>query len=136
MISEDLKWQPKANIYWLGCELIVENQLKLTLHLHANANLFDRTKYSFALILSKNYRIASFEAGSSHANRHTDSNKWLGQPHKHRWTELCRDSFAYTPADIDAQSVESAFNSFCREVGIDFRGSIEPLPATQVRLEF
>ena len=135
-VSEDVKWQPKAHSLWVGCELTVENQLRLTLHIYANANLVDRAKYSFALILSRNYRIASFEAGSSHANRHTDDDRWLAAAHKHRWTELCRDSFAYTPTDIDERSLESAFRSFCKEVAIDFRGQVEQVPPLQASLGF
>jgi len=136
VVAEDVKWQPKAHGHWVGCELTVENQLRLTLHVYANANLMDRGKYSFALILSRNYRIASFEAGSSHANRHTDEEKWLGKAHKHQWTEQCRDSFAYTPTDIDTQSLETAFRLFCKEIGVDFRGEIEELPAIQTMLKF
>lgn len=136
VVPEDVKWEPKAHHHWVGCELTVENQLRLTLHIYANANLVDRSKYSFALILSRNYRIASFESGSSHANRHTDKEKWLGEAHKHRWTELCRDSFAYTPTDMDARSLESAFRSFCREIEVDFRGQVEQLPAVQTNLGF
>jgi hypothetical protein len=77
-VTEDVAWQPKAHHYWVGCELTVQSQLRLTLHVYVNANLIDRSKYSFALILSRNYRIASFESGSSHANRHTDKeNGWV-----------------------------------------------------------
>jgi hypothetical protein len=136
IVTADVEWQPKAHRHWVGCELTVESQLKLTLHIYANANLKDRSKYSFALILSRNYRIASFESGSSHANRHTNGEKWLGEDHKHRWTELCRDSFAYTPTDMETQSVDSAFRSFCNEIGVDFRGQVEQLPAVQTNLGF
>lgn len=134
--SEDVRWVPRGTSCWVGCRLNVENQLKVTLHIHANANLIDRAKYSFSLILSNSYRIASFDAGASHINRHSDSNRWLGQPHKHRWTENCRDSFAYTPTDIDHSTLESAFRSFCREIGVDFTGTVEPLPATQQSMGF
>lgn len=136
VVSEDVKWQPKAHPQWVGCELTVENQLRLALHIYANANLIDRTKYSFALILSRNYRIQSFESGSSHKNRHTNEGKWLGEAHKHRWTELCRDSYAYTPTDINVESLESAFRSFCKEIGVEFRGDVENLPAVQTNLGF
>ncbi len=135
-VRENINWRPRGNVAWVGCEVQVENPLKVTLHIYVNANLLDRRKYGFALILSRNYRIASFESNGSHDNRHTNNEKWRSQPHKHRWTEVCRDSFAYTPKDIDTSSLESAFRSFCMEIGVDFGGTIEPLPATQKAIEF
>jgi hypothetical protein len=45
--KEDVRWTSKEHPDWVGCELSVENQLKITLHIHANANLIDRAKYSF-----------------------------------------------------------------------------------------
>jgi hypothetical protein len=136
VVTEDIRWRPKGNVSWVGCEVRVDNRLKFILHIHANASLRDRAKYAFALILSRSYRIVSFEAKGSHRNRHTDSQKWLGEPHKNRWTELCRDSFAYTPADIDTASMESAFRSFCKEIGVDFHGTVEPVPASQIGMEY
>lgn len=135
-VKEDVKWEAKGHLYWVACELLVENQLKVTLHLHINANLVDREKYSFALIASHAYRVAGFDAGGSHVNRHTDENQWRGQSHKHRWTDVCRDSFAYTPSDIDTRSLEAAFRSFCKEVGVGFQGKFERWPAVQNTLEF
>jgi hypothetical protein len=135
-LREDVRGTSKGGDRWVASKLEVENQIKVTLHIHANADLVDRSKYSFSLILSSSYRIASFDAGSSHANRHTDSNKWLGQPHKHRWNELCRDSYAYTPTDIDETSLETAFRSFCKELAVDFQGNIEELPAIQQTIHF
>lgn len=135
-VIEDVHWEPKGHVHWVGCELAVENQVRITLHLHLNANLQDRTKYSFALIASRGHRIAGFDSGSSHVNRHSNNERWLGQAHKHRWTEVCRDSFAYTPADVDNTSVESAFVSFCKETGIEFQGKFAPVPAVQSTLNF
>lgn len=135
-VTQDLEWGSKGGQFWAACKLEVENQLKVTLHIHANANLIDRSKYSFSLILSNSYRIASFDAGASHVNRHTDSGKWLGQPHKHRWTEVCRDSFAYTPSDIDEANIETAFRSFCTEIGVDFAGKFQAVPSTQTFIQF
>jgi len=135
-VTDSIKWQAKGHVDWVACEAGVENALRLTLHIHANANLVDRKKFAFSLVLSRNYRVASFESCSSHRNRHTNDQRWLGQPHKHRWTELCRDSFAYTPTDIDTRSVETAFRSFCKEIGVDFLGNVEQVPATQTALQF
>lgn len=135
-LTQDLEWASKGGEFWVACKLEVENQLKITLHIHANANLVDRSKYSFSLILSNSYRIASFDAGGSHVNRHTNSEKWLGQPHKHRWTEVCRDSFGYTPSDIDESNIETAFRSFCKEIGVDFAGRFQSVSSTQTLIQF
>jgi hypothetical protein len=136
VIKEDLRWTSKDHPEWVGCELNVENQLKVTLHIYANANLVDRSKYSFTLVMSRNYPIARLDAGGSHQNRHTDDGRWFGEAHKHRWTDRCRDSFAYTPTDIDTGTLESAFGSFCREIGVEFQGQVEPLPPSQTALSF
>jgi hypothetical protein len=135
-VREDVKWQPKGHYHWVGCELPVENNLRVTLRLHLSANLVDRSKYSFSLVASRAYRIVSFDAGSSHINRHTNDQKWRSEHHKHLWTEICRDSYAYTPSDIDTRNLEQAFRSFCREISVSFQGSIEPLPSLQDKLKF
>jgi hypothetical protein len=86
--------------------------------------------------MSRNFPISRFDAGGSHQNRHTNNERWLDQGHKHRWTDLCRDSFAYTPSDIDTSSIASAFRSFCKEIGVEFEGKVEPLPPSQTALTF
>jgi hypothetical protein len=136
IVREDIRWGSKDHPDWVGCELAVENQLKVTLHVHASANLIDRSKYSFTLVMSGNFPIARFDAGGSHQNRHTDNERWVGQAHKHRWTDVCRDSFAYTPSDIDTSTMESAFRSSCEEIGVEFQGVVEPLPPSQTVLSF
>jgi hypothetical protein len=136
VIREDLRWASKDHPDWVGCELNIESQMKITLHLHASANLVDRSKYSFTLVMSRNFPIARFDAGGSHHNRHTNDEQWLAHSHKHRWTDTCRDSFAYSPSDIDAGSIESAFRSFCLEIGVEFEGTFEPVPPSQAGLIF
>jgi hypothetical protein len=73
IIREDLRWVSKDHPDWACCELNVENQLKVTMHVHANANLIERSKYSFTLVMSRNFPIARFDAGGSHGNRHTNN---------------------------------------------------------------
>jgi len=54
--------------------------------------------------------------------------------YKHKWTDRCRDGWAYTPDDIKDISIETAFISFCKECEIDFKGNFNTLPPRQISL--
>jgi len=70
----------------------------------------------------------------SHTNKHTDTNKWKNKTHKHRWTDVCHESWAYTPTDVKTSTLKEAFNSFCKECNIDFKGEFRALPGRQMTL--
>ena len=53
VVLEDVKWQPKGRD-WVSCELRVENEIKVTLEIYANASLTDRRNIPF---LSSSARI-------------------------------------------------------------------------------
>ena len=80
-VNDDIRWRSKGNAMWAGCTVPVINELKQTLQLNANANLVDRTKYSFSLIASNSYRVAGFDANGSHKNTHRNTEKWLARSH-------------------------------------------------------
>jgi len=131
LIQEDVQWYLDANQSWAKCELNVENQLKLNLRLYLNWNTEEQSMFSFSLILSNAYRIAGLDFNGSHKNRHTDNSAWRGETHKHKWTERCRDSWAYTPEDTMDGSIENVLNAFCKECHIEFKGKFTTLPSKE-----
>lgn len=131
-IIEDINWVPVGSYY--KCELNVRNELKVDLKLFINVNSKVPALYSFSLILNNCYRIAGLDVNESHSNKHTDRAKWKNETHKHRWTDTCRDSWAYTPPDIVISSLEDAFLAFCKECNIEFRGNFRALPPRQTGL--
>src|SRR5205823_2862628 len=112
----------------------VENSLKANLKLCLNWNTEEPSLFSFSLILSNAYRIRGLDFNGSHKNRHTDATRWLAETHKHKWTDLCRDSFAYTPRDITAEHIEEVFRQFCAECNIEFTGRFASAPPRQLSL--
>lgn len=137
-IIQDIYWEKNPNESWFKSEVEVKNKLRLNLKMHLNVNSKYYDLYSFTLILNNAFRIAGIDLNGSHKNKHTDSNGWKGETHKHKWTDRCRDGWAYTPDDIEETSMETAFISFCKECAIDFKGKFNNLPPRQtslVRLE-
>lgn len=133
-ITQDIYWEKNPNESWYKSEVEVKNKLRLNLKIHLNANSKYYDLYSFTLILNNAFRIAGLDVNGSHKNKHTDSNDWKGETHKHKWTDRCRDGWAYTPEDIQGKSIEIAFISFCRECEIDFKGKFNTLPPRQTSL--
>lgn len=54
--------------------------------------------------------------------------------HKHKWTDNCHGTWAYTPNESMGQMMEQAFISFCEECSIDFKGRWTEPPAQQKTL--
>ena len=134
-VGEDVQWR-KADEgeSWLKCELNVENSLRANLKLYLNWNTEEPMLFSFSLILSNAYRIRGLDFNGSHKNRHTDRKRWQSETHKHKWTDACRDSFAYTPNDITAELIEEVFRQFCVECNIEFTGGFSSAPPKQLNL--
>ncbi len=133
-ISQDVQWRQDINESWVKCELEVENTMKVNLKLHLNQNSYEPSLFSFSLILNNAYRIRGLDFNGSHKNRHMDDRQWHAETHKHKWTDRCRDSFAYTPTDITANILEEVFRQFCSECSIEFSGRFRSPPPRQLGL--
>lgn len=134
-IRQDMQWyKAHPNESWLKCELEVENDLHVNLKLNLNWNVEIPSLFSFSLILSNAYPIRRLDLNKSHKNRHTDNALWQAETHKHKWTDRCQDSFAYTPSDISGNRIEEVFTQFCTECNIEFSGRFQPLPPKQLTL--
>lgn len=134
IINEDVQWRLDPYQCWAKCELNVENELKANLRLYMNWNLEEPSLFSSSLVLNNAFRIAGIDFNGSHRNRHADNNLWRGETHKHKWTEKCRDSWAYTPEDIFRKEIQEVFKIFCKECNIKFKGKFLSLPPKQERL--
>jgi len=132
VVKEDVRWSIDLSQAWAKCELDVKNKLKVNLKLYLNWNTEEQSLFSFSLVLNNAYRIAGIDFNGSHRNRHTDDNFWTGKTHKHKWTEKCRDSWAYTPEEITSKRAEDVFKAFCRECNIDFQGKFLEIPPKQL----
>lgn len=134
-IVDDVIWQRKQNDSWFESTLKVNHpQRGISLEMRLSVNELDRGKYAFSLLLWGAHRIRGLDVAGSHKNNHTDNNRWNQELHKHRWTDICRGSWAYTPDEIPAQSMEEAFRAFCNECGIVFNGRWMELPPQQMTL--
>lgn len=133
-VREDLAWAYNPNEGWAKAEMRVANDLGVDLRVYATVNMKESTKFSFSLILSRNFRILGLDVNGAHVNKHTDRQEWRPGTHKQRWTDRCRDRFAYTPEEEISQDIEEAFRQFCAECNIHFQGQVRPLPPRQLGL--
>jgi hypothetical protein len=85
---------------------------------------------SYMLILKTTGRVYGLDIGKDHHNPQCD---WVGEKHKHRWTEQSRDKEAYVPKDVTAPSSDpiTAWREFCREAHIDHAGAMRQPPPVQ-----
>ncbi|MBK5940046.1 DUF6978 family protein [Halochromatium roseum] len=83
---------------------------------------------SYSLILKSDGRIYGLDLGKDHHNPQCSQ---VGECHKHRWTEACRDKDAYIPEDITATAEDpvTVWNQFCAEAAIAHNGRMFPPPS-------
>ncbi len=135
-IQDDVVWIYRLKEGYAKFELQVANELGVNLKIAGNLNMEAPTIFSFSLIYNNAYRIRGLDVNGSHKNKHTDNNEWRSMTHKHRWSNRCREAFAYTPGEVfNSQNISHAFNTFCTECNIDFKGEVKPVPPKQFGLK-
>jgi hypothetical protein len=133
-IRGNLVWTYNQREGWAKSELRIANDLAVDLRVYANVNMKEPSLFTFALSVSRAFRIRGLCVNRGHENKHTNREAWRPGTHMHRWTDRCRDRFAYTPKEEISEDLEEAFREFCTECNIDFQGQVQPLPAWQLRL--
>lgn len=85
---------------------------------------------TFAIIHRGEGRIYALDMGKRH---HNPDCHFVGDKHKHRWTEALRDKGAYEPADITAPltDVLMVWQQFCAEAHLRHDGHLLPPPPPQ-----
>ena len=131
VVSGHYTWQQSSSKAWLRMDLPVTGKKDVNLKVVVTVNRLEPSLYSFALLLNNAFRIRGLDVNGSHANKHTDRNKWAGQTHKHKWTDSCGDRFAYTPSDITAQDIQGQLAQFCSECGIRYAATLAAFPSLQ-----
>ena len=126
-------WKQGANKAWcrLDAEVLSQDPTVKNVRLRIVATYSPATQKCDFSLLWNGTRVRALCINGSHTNRHTDSNRWLRQMHKHKWTDDCLDRFAYTPTDITAIDVNGQFAQFCQECGIACTATFGDIPATQ-----
>lgn len=131
-IQGDVIWVYRPKEGYAKCELQVSNALGINLKIAGNINMEEPAIFSFSLIYNNAYRIRGLDVSGSHKNKHTDNNEWRASTHKHKWSNRCREAFAYTPVEVfNSKDIVQAFNTFCKECNIDFKGEVKPVPPNQ-----
>lgn len=135
-IQGDVMWAYRPIEGYTKCQIAVNNELGLNLKIYGNLNMEETSIFSFSLILNNAYRIRGLDVNGSHGNKHTDRNEWRSKTHKHKWSDHCREAFAYTPEDIfNPKDIEQAFKTFCQECNIDFKGVVKTIPPKQIGMK-
>ncbi len=135
-VDGNVEWSYRAGNGYAKCQLNVENTLVTNLKIYINVNMEEPTIFSFSLILNNAFPIRRLDVSGSHRNKHTDDNEWRGTTHKHKWSDFCRDAFAYTPVELfPSHDIAQAFKAFCNECNIDFVGEVRSLPPKQLDMK-
>ena len=125
-------WKCSSNKSWYRAEVEVQSgKVSVNLKIVITVNMYEPTIYSFALIYNNAFRIRGLDINGSHSNKHTNSEKWIATTHKHKWTNECRDRFAYTPNDITAEDIGGRLEQFCGECNIQYGATLNELPPIQ-----
>ena len=88
---------------------------------------------SFMIIHRAWGRIYGLDLGKEH---HNPNCTFVGETHKHRWTERFRDKHAYAPGDVTAAADDplTAWRQFCEEAKIVHKGVMKLPPPRQLDL--
>jgi hypothetical protein len=132
-VSGHYSWREASNKAWIKIDIPVWSEARHNLKICLSLNREEPSLYSFALIFNNAFRVRAVDFNGSHTNKHTDNNEWIGQTHKHKWTDKCNDRFAYTPTDITSLTLEDQLKEFCNECGIDCSVTIDPLPPSMAQ---
>jgi hypothetical protein len=125
-------WQSSANKSWARVQIPVESNKSRSLKIVITANLEYPGFYSISLLLNNANRIRALDVNGSHSNKHTNRDKWIGQSHFHKWTDVCHDRFCYSPTIPLGNSVQEDLEHFCEEVGIECAAVIADMPPHQL----
>ena len=126
-IDQGVRWSMKGN-EWAEATLLIKCELPGRLELRVTVNTNLPAKFSMTVLLNQAFRIKGLDVNGSHSNKCTDEQIWVGQTHKHDWTEACPDGHAYTPNDITGDTIETVLKQFCKECNIVFKGTFSPVP--------
>jgi hypothetical protein len=132
-IAEDLEWtEDEDHSPSVEFRAVLSSAAGHPLFVRGSFNRLART-LSFVVIHRSVGRIYGLDLGKPHRN---PSREWVGETHKHTWTEEFRDKEAYEPPDITASVNDpvSVWGQFCEEARITHSGRMVPPPPVQEEL--
>ena len=88
---------------------------------------------SYSLIHRGVGRIYGLDLGKDH---HNPSCVYVGEKHKHSWSDVVRDKEAYVPEDIIAAANDpvGVWREFCQEAKINHTGVMHPPPPVNMEM--
>jgi len=126
IISGDIRWQDDED-HSPAIEFLVPinsdlgYQLKIRGSYNSKCNTF-----GFTILLGGHGRIYGLDIGTDHRNPKQKEN--IGKIHKHKWTDIHKDKYAYCPNDITVgvDDVVKIWKEFCVEAKIIHQGVLLP----------
>jgi hypothetical protein len=132
-IEQDISWQEDED-HSPGVEfrVQVDSDLGFPLFIKGWYNREAQT-LSYALIFRGVGRIYGLDLGKDH---HNPSCVYVGEKHKHSWSDVVRDQDAYVPADITLPASDplGVWREFCQEAKINHVGVMRPPPSRTLEI--
>ena len=129
-ILGDVSWQEDSD-HAPAVEFRVEvrSEAGYPLFINARWNPLAET-LSYTLIHRTTGRVYALDLGAQH---HNPTCQFVGEKHKHRWSDAYADKEAYVPPDISAPWSDpvTVWHQFCAEAKIEHRGVLHSPPQVQ-----
>ncbi len=117
-------WTCVLDVHMVGAEPTAPRQLKLCL----NVNRDIPQLFTYSLILNSVFNIRRICVLGSHRNTHTDDHRFTAQTHIHKWTDLCKDTYAFAAVPDPTLEHLAVFKYFCERCSIAFLGQWNQIP--------
>lgn len=136
LISESVQWAPsKSRRDYVTATLQIVHAMKGDLKMIVTVNLRN-SKASYSLLFNR-IPVKRLDVNGAHTNKCVDKTAFQNETHKHVFLDECPGlGWAYAPLDISSDDPRIAFDEFCVECGIDFRGQWSPPPTAPLDLDF
>jgi len=132
VIEGDLAWRSDDD-HSPACEFAadVRSEAGYPLRVRGSYNPLAR-KLTYVLLHRSDGRIYALDMGTRQRHHNPDCH-WVGDKHKHRWTEGAGDKEAYEPQDIMAGVTDPVlvWTQFCAEARIRHDGRLKAPPPGQ-----
>lgn len=127
-IRGDIEWTQDQDHPAVEFRMPITSQAGYPLFVKGSWN-YDAGTLSYTIVHEKTGRIYALDLGKDHRN---PDGRYVGERHKHAWTEIHQAKVAYVPTDITSgvDGPIDVWRQFCAEAKVTHLGTMAPPPRT------